>query len=332
MLPLYILGFDRIRQSILWLYSLTIKGIKWLRSGLNVRPYFYHTHTVDPYDKNNYIIIGNIGDGSYGTIRHAVRKTDHLAVAIKRVPKDTIVYMGSVPKEYVIMKELSDASGVSIDVCERKEPNPGIVKVFGIEEDDDSFYIIMEYFNGGDLDHFMDDYDTLNPQMAMYILEQLLDALEYMFSKNIVHRDIKLDNILLRDNESMKIALTDFGFATHSNHLLEDSYGTLHYAAPELFWGLPYDGQKADIWSTGVVLYKMLFGRMPFDVEDAKNDTRADYINRILKDDPFKDIHHSDETVQPCIDILRRMLFKDPDLRPTIKHIRLSCILHAEDE
>jgi serine/threonine protein kinase len=108
----------------------------------------------------------------------------------------------------------------------------------------------------------------LEEEEAVKFFRQMLSAVGYCHSINICHRDLKPENILLNSSGDIKIA--DFGMAAlHQSpgYKLKTSCGSPHYAAPELVKGEKYRGDKADIWSLGVILFAMLAGRLPFDVD-----------------------------------------------------------------
>merc|ERR1719287_422058 len=102
-----------------------------------------------------------------------------------------------------------------------------------------------------------------------FFLHQMLDSLEYMHNKRVVHRDLKLENILVDDQMNLKVA--DFGFATYKKiNRLKSYRGTMTYMAPEIKEGKQYDGREIDIFSTGVILFIIVQGIFPF--KEAKKD------------------------------------------------------------
>lgn len=133
--------------------------------------------------------------------------------------------------------------------------------------DPHSVLIIMEYAeNGTVLDFLMDLNDGLIEAIACKYFKQLISAIDYCHSKNIVHRDLKLENLLL--DRFFNLKLVDFGFARkmHANHELSQTFcGSNGYASPEILKSTPYDPKMSDCWAVGVILFAMVFGQLPFD-------------------------------------------------------------------
>lgn len=127
-------------------------------------------------------------------------------------------------------------------------------------------YLITEYADAGDLFDYICKHKKIDEEQACFIYQQLLSSIEYIHKLGIVHRDIKPENILL-DNENT-IKLVDFGLSNTYKHgcLVQTACGSPCYAAPEMISGKRYNGLGSDIWSSGVVLYCMLCGFLPFDV------------------------------------------------------------------
>lgn len=129
-----------------------------------------------------------------------------------------------------------------------------------------------------------------------------------MHSKSICHRDIKLENIVIGDDEVVKIL--DFGFAVKYNpHKKMKTYcGTPNYMAPELLLKIPYDPQKMEVWATGVCLYKLLTGKFPFR---GKNDEE---LKRCLRE---TEVDYPDYLSEDAVALLKKMLIKDNFERAT---------------
>ncbi len=122
----------------------------------------------------------------------------------------------------------------------------------------------MEYVNGGDLLSYIRKRRRLTEPIAKNIFKQIINAIQHLHSQYIVHRDVKLENILIDSNNLVK--LCDFGVSKEikKGDMLTNKCGTLAYIAPEILKGNKYEGFGVDIWSAGVVLYAMLSGTVPF--------------------------------------------------------------------
>lgn len=159
---------------------------------------------------------------------------------------------------------------------------------------------------------WINKYGPLSEHDAIYVFRQMMCAMEYCHSFNICHRDLKPENILLSDMGDVKII--DFGMAAlHQNDQnLRTSCGSPHYAAPELLKSRTYRGDKADIWSMGVILFAMLAQRLPFD--DPHLPTMLSLSKRGIYKMP-------DEFTADGKDLIRRILVTDPDKRITIQQM-----------
>lgn len=115
-------------------------------------------------------------------------------------------------------------------------------------------YILLEYVTGGLLFDVCQTIGGMGENGGRYFMSQMLDVLSYMHGKGVVHRDLKLENILV--DEFMNLKVADFGFATFRKvHTLKSYRGTMTYMAPEIKEGKIYDGMKIDMFSTGVILF-----------------------------------------------------------------------------
>lgn len=173
-------------------------------------------------------------------------------------------------------------------------------------------YIILEYCDSKDMFSWINKYGPLSEHDAVYVFRQLMCAMEYCHSFNICHRDLKPENILL--SEMGEIKIIDFGMAAlHQNdQKLRTPCGSPHYAAPELFKSRTYRGDKADVWSMGVVLFAMLARYLPFDDPDLK--IMASKSSRAIYDMPE---YFSLEAQ----DLIQRIFVTDPEKRIPIREM-----------
>ncbi|WP_102692706.1 Stk1 family PASTA domain-containing Ser/Thr kinase [Rummeliibacillus pycnus] len=148
--------------------------------------------------------------------------------------------------------------------------HPNIVSIYDVGEDGDMHYLVMEYVKGQTLKQYIQKYAPLAPTKCVNIMKQLTSAIAHAHQNQIIHRDIKPQNILMDEDDNVKI--TDFGIAmaledtsfTRTNSVL----GTVHYLSPEQARGGTAT-KKSDIYSLGIVLYELLTGELPFSGESA---------------------------------------------------------------
>lgn len=199
-----------------------------------------------------YDIERTIGKGNFAVVklaRHRITKTE---VAIKIIDKSQLdsSNLQKVYREVDIMKRLD---------------HPHIIKLYQVMETKNMIYLVSEYASQGEIFDYIARYGRMTEDQARSKFWQILSAVEYCHNRNIVHRDLKAENLLLDSNNNIKIA--DFGFSnfyTSGGHL-STWCGSPPYAAPEVFEGKKYTGPEIDIWSLGVVLYVLVCGALPFD-------------------------------------------------------------------
>lgn len=196
------------------------------------------------------------------------------------------------------------------------------MRLYDVIETDKYIGIILEYASGGELfDHIL-AHRYLREKDACKLFCQLISGVWYIHQKKIVHRDLKLENLLLDRNRN--VIITDFGFANRFEHraddLMQTSCGSPCYAAPELVIsdGL-YVGSAVDIWSCGVILYAMLAGYLPFDDDPANPD--GDNINLLYKYIVNTPLSFPDYISDDARDLLSIMLVPDPVRRADLSSI-----------
>lgn len=144
--------------------------------------------------------------------------------------------------------------------------HPNIFKIFEFFQDEEKYYLITEYLQGGELFEFISTQKSMSEKTAYIIMEQLISAVHYLHKHNIVHRDLKPENLLLaKKGDPSVIKLIDFGTSKRfrEGDVFKVPLGTCYYVAPEVI-KRQYD-HKADIWSCGIIMYILLCGYPPFN-------------------------------------------------------------------
>ena len=235
---------------------------------------------------NETIIIKNkIGKGAYGDVFLGKDLLNNNLYAIKKISKKSLIKPDT--KKYF---------NNEINIIKNLKNHPNIVKFINIKETITNFYIIFEYLNGGDLDNFLKKYinkynKPIPEKIVKYIIKNVLKGLNSLNSQNIIHRDIKLSNILINylnnsdlTNENIlnaEIKIIDFGFA---KYLKQDEFtnsiiGTPFYMDPKILHGYLLEknekkylyNMKVDIWSIGIMTYYLLLGVFPFNAKNYEN-------------------------------------------------------------
>lgn len=197
--------------------------------------------------------------------------------------------------------------------------HPGIANLLDILLDNENLYTFFEYCEDGNLHDIIASSGGLSEQKCKHYFAQLIETIEYLHSKKIAHRDIKLENIQLTADDRIK--LSDFCLSKFqvNGNLMLTTCGTLIYAAPEIIKEEPYDGLKADIWSAGIVLYSMIFNQFPWEMnEKLPAEKQAhDVANQIINGQ----IEFPGCITYELSNLLSYMLSADPDMRPTAEDI-----------
>ncbi|CAD8195371.1 unnamed protein product [Paramecium pentaurelia] len=226
---------------------------------------------------NQDIQIGNfrlesiLGQGSYATVRLCIEKNSKMKYAIKIYDKSKIndnQKMNNIKREISILKRINHSN---------------IIKLIYAIEDRKSINLVMEYISNQSLAVYVKSKSKrlLPTQEGLYIFQQLANAIKYLHSKNIAHRDIKMENILLLTDNYVK--LIDFGFSIciQDNQKVNVFCGTPSYMSPELVSKIPHNPICSDIWSLGILLYRMLLGEYPFKGQNDKELYKAIQQNKV---------------------------------------------------
>ncbi|KAF4978956.1 hypothetical protein FZEAL_4753 [Fusarium zealandicum] len=295
-------------------------------------------------------ILGNtIGEGEFGKVKLGWKQDSSVQVAIKLIKRDSV---GGNPSRFAkIYREVSIL---------RRVQHPNIVRLIDKVETDRHIGIILEYASGGELFDYILNHRYLKDNAARRLFAQLISGVGYLHKKGIVHRDLKLENLLLDRNRN--IIITDFGFAntfdahedltteeelnltdrefvkrmgldrvkdngSRKGDLMQTSCGSPCYAAPELVVSDSlYTGRKVDVWSCGVILYAMLAGYLPFDDDPANPE--GDNINLLYKYIVTTPLTFPEYVTPHARDLLRRILVPNPrkraDLFEVARHSWLS--------
>ncbi|XP_021780145.1 PAS domain-containing serine/threonine-protein kinase isoform X2 [Papio anubis] len=205
-----------------------------------------------------YSTLSPLGSGAFGFVWTAVDKEKNKEVVVKFIKKEKVLEdcwiedpkLGKVTLEIAILSRVQHAN---------------IIKVLDVFENQGFFQLVMEKHGSGlDLFAFIDRHPKLDEPLASYIFRQLVSAVGYLRLKDIIHRDIKDENIVIAEDFTIK--LIDFGSAAYLERgkLFYTFCGTIEYCAPEVLMGNPYRGPELEMWSLGVTLYTLVFEENPF--------------------------------------------------------------------
>uniref|UniRef100_A0ACD5Z7A8 Uncharacterized protein n=1 Tax=Avena sativa TaxID=4498 RepID=A0ACD5Z7A8_AVESA len=254
---------------------------------------------------DRYEIGRRLGQGNFAKVYYARNLASGQAVAIKMIDKNKVLRIGLMEQ---IRREIS---------IMRLVRHPNVLKLYEVMASKNKIYFVLVYAKGGELFN-KTIKRKLSEDAARRYFHQLISAVEYCHSRGVYHRDLKLENLLLDENENLKVS--DFGLSalvesTRQDGLLHTTCGTLSYIAPEVLSRTGYDGAKADIWSCGVILFGMVAGFLPFHdtnlIEMYRKISKAEY--RCPR--PFS---------VELKDLLYKILDPDPSTRASVSRIKRS--------
>lgn len=256
--------------------------------------------TIDDYNKiHDYEKIKKLGEGGYSEVFLVRNKNNGKEYALKVISR----YVNRKDKRDRILQEIK-----VLKMCD----HPNIIKLYDWFEYGGNYHLVLEYINCRDLGHkFADNIPDQNE--ALSIIRQIASAIKYCHDKNIIHRDIKLANVLIDNNGNIK--LTDFGLCIikkYKDDVYRTDAGTMKFKAPEIFLRHDYN-ESIDIWSFGVLIYVLLIGKYPFDGNKEEIIRKEIIRGRV----PLR--HES--LTQPQMHLLKHMLVIDPVDRYTINDV-----------
>ena len=255
------------------------------------------------YQVGNYLIKNTLGSGTFGKVKLGIYLPTKQKVAVKILEKSKMTEKDDLirlEREFEMLAQFN---------------HPNLIMVTEIFESDNNYYTIMDYCEGGELFNYIVKNKYLSEREASFFYYQIISGLEYIHSLGIVHRDLKPENLLLTKDHILKII--DFGLSNYfkegQNELLYTPCGSPFYASPEMVTGNNYDGVMIDIWSTGIILFAMLCGYLPF--EDKNNEKLFQKIAECKIEYPS----YLSETSK---DLLKKIIVPNPKKRITINEIK----------
>uniref|UniRef100_A0A8C7SSR3 Protein kinase C n=1 Tax=Oncorhynchus mykiss TaxID=8022 RepID=A0A8C7SSR3_ONCMY len=253
-----------------------------------------HKFTLD-----NFILHKMLGKGSFGKVFLAELKSTREFFAVKALKKDVVLLDDDVECTMVERRVLSLAW-----------EHPFLTHLHCTFQTTENLFFVMEYLNGGDLMFHIQNCHKFDVQRSTFYAAEIICGLQFLHSKGIVYRDLKLDNVLLDSEGHIKIA--DFGMCKENMEGETRTCtfcGTPDYIAPEILLGQKY-GSSVDWWSFGVLLYEMLIGQSPFHGRDEE-----ELFQSIRTDDPC----YPQWLAKDARDILIKLFVREPERRLGVK-------------
>ena len=252
----------------------------------------------------DFIIKEEIGEGTFGHVKLAINSQTGEKVAIKIMEKNKIFLNEDkerIEREIKILKLVR---------------HPNLIHLYTVLQTKENLYLIMEYAKGTELFEYIIKNKKIDELTACCFYQQLISGIEYLHKNDIVHRDIKLENLIINP-KTKELKIVDFGlsniFSNKNNQLLSTSCGSPSYASPEMLCGKDYKATPVDIWSSGIVLYAMVCGYLPF------KDDNNEILFEKIKNGKFCIPKFISENLK---NLLKKILVTDPEKRINIKQIK----------
>lgn len=278
----------------------------------------YDLMDQDPTKLFEYDILEQIGQGSFAKVFLIRNRETNTLYAAKSYSMQKLMQrrLGEEPRDARFFAEVSILSSLNHKNC---------LKIIEVIKDDvtKQIYLIIPYAAKGPLVQNYWEITPMPESEAKNVFRQLAEAIQYLHQKNIIHRDIKPDNILVHEDGT--IMLCDFSISkqlSSSTEYLDDTQGTTPFKSPEEMQSKPFDGKKADVWSYGISLYTMIFGHLPYNI-DTDNQSLCQQIALVSKQ--ILETKINLEKDPPISNDLRQLFnaifVHNPDERPTIDQI-----------
>eukprot|EP00252_Welwitschia_mirabilis_P016587 TRINITY_DN3663_c0_g1_i10.p1 TRINITY_DN3663_c0_g1~~TRINITY_DN3663_c0_g1_i10.p1 ORF type:complete len:700 (+),score=152.64 TRINITY_DN3663_c0_g1_i10:691-2790(+) len=250
----------------------------------------------------DYTVSKQIGFGSFSFVWLARHKHKGHEVAIKEIPTERL------------NKKLQESLLSEIEILQ-KINHPNITRLHETKEEQGRIYLVLEYCVGGDLSSYISHHGKVSESKARHFMRQLAAGLRVLREHNLIHRDLKPQNLLLSScDENAVLKIADFGFARplQPQGLAETLCGSPLYMAPEIMQSQKYDA-KADLWSVGTILYQLVTGKTPFS-----GSNQLQLMQNILKSNELQ--FPPDVNIHPyCRDLCRGLLRQNPVERLTFE-------------
>jgi protein-serine/threonine kinase len=278
----------------------------------------FHRKSIGDWD-----FIKTIGAGSMGKVKLAQHNTTKEICAVKIIPRAAKLYQRAhaqdpppvnaqeaMQRQKEFEKEVArDKRTIREGALGRFLYHPFICRLYEMVPMTNHYYMLFEYVEGGQMLDYIVAHGSLKEKHARKFARGIVSALDYCHRNNVVHRDLKIENIMI--NEKGDIKIIDFGLSNlySPKTLLKTYCGSLYFAAPELLSAKPYVGPEVDVWSFGVVLYVLVCGKVPFD------DQSVSVLHEKIKKG---NVEYPSSLSRECVSLLSRMLVVDPTKRASL--------------